>query len=138
MSGTLIPTLVLPLLLTAFIVLRLGLQIAFPMERGLVFPMALVPALWGAWNMLWEWSHERTRLTLGLHGAILPLLLMPAGAAIATFLGILALGSNGVTWFQNVYLPYAWVAPGFLAALAGYYLAWKYVVGYVDRVLGIA
>jgi hypothetical protein len=26
----------------------------------------------------------------------------------------------------------------FLAALAGYYLIWKYIVNYVNRVLGIA
>jgi len=26
----------------------------------------------------------------------------------------------------------------FLAALAGYYLVWKYIVGFVNRVLGIA
>lgn len=138
MAGTLVPTLVLPLLLTAFIVLRLGLQITFPIERGLIFPMALVPALWGLWNMLWEWSHERTRLPVGVHGAILPLLLMPAGAETATSLGILSLGSSGVTWFQNVYVPYSWIAPCFLAALAGYYLAWKYIVGYANRMLGIA
>lgn len=132
------PTLVLPLLLTAFVVLRLGMHISFPIERGLVFPMALVPGLWGVWNMLWEWTHERTGLPVGLHGAILPLLLMPAGATLATCLGILALGSQGVTWFQNLFVPYAWIAPAFLAAVAGYYLAWKYIVGYVNRVLGIA
>lgn len=138
MAGTLVPTLVLPLLLVAFIVLRLGMQISFPIERGLVFPMALVPALWGLWNMLWEWSHERTRLPVGVHGAILPLLLVPAGGTLATCLGILAIGSHGVTWFQNLYVPYAWIAPCFLAALAGYYLAWKYIVGFVNRLLGIA
>lgn len=138
MAGTLVPTLLLPLLLIAFVVLRLGLQITFPIERGLVFPMALVPGVWGVWNMLWECSHERTHLPVGLHGAILPLLLMPAGATVATWLGILALGSSGVTWFHNVYVPYAWIAPIFLAALAGYYLAWKYIVGYVNRMLGIA
>lgn len=138
MAGTLVPTLLLPLLLIVFVVLRLGVQITFPIERGLVFPMALVPGLWGLWNMLWEWSHERTHLPVGLHGAILPLLLMPAGATMATCLGILALGSSGVTWFHNLYVPYAWIAPIFLAALAGYYLAWKYIVGYVNRMLGIA
>jgi len=26
----------------------------------------------------------------------------------------------------------------FLAALAGYYLVWKYIVGFLNRVLGIA
>jgi hypothetical protein len=138
MAGILVPTLVLPLLLIAFIVLRLIMQVSFPIERGLVFPMALVPGLWGLWSMLWQWSRERTHLPLGLHGALLPLLLVPAGGTLATSLRILALGSQGVTWFQNVYVPYAWIAPCFLAALAGYYLAWKYIVGFANRVLGIA
>jgi len=138
LAGAFVPTLLLPLMLTAFILLRLVFQVGFPIERGLVFPMALVPCLWALWNMLWLGSHERTHLPVGLHGALLPLLLMPAGATMATCLGILAIGTHGVTWFQNVYVPYEWIAPLFLAALAGYYLAWKYIVGFVNRVLGIA
>jgi hypothetical protein len=138
LAGAFVPTLLMPLMLTGFIVLRLVLEAPFPIERGLVFPMALVPCLWALWNMLWLGSHERTHLPVGLHGALLPLLLMPAGATMATCFGILAIGTHGVTWFQDVYVPYAWIAPLFLAALAGYYLAWKYIVGYVNRVLGIA
>jgi hypothetical protein len=42
---------------------------------------------------------------------------------------VLALGSHGATWFQACYVPYALIAPCFLAALAGYYLVWKYIVG---------
>lgn len=138
LAGAFVPTLLLPVMLTGFIVSRLVFEVPFPIERGLVFPMALVPCLWALWNMLWLGSHERTHLQVGVHGALLPLLLMPAGATMATCLGILALGAQGVTWFQNVYVPYTWIAPLFLAALAGYYLAWKYIVGYVNRVLGIA
>ena len=100
MAGTLVPTLVLPLLLIAFIVLRIVMQVSFPIERGLIFPMALVPALWGVWNVLWELSHERTRLPVGVHGAFLPLLMMPVGAAIATQGGLLKLGPNSATWFN--------------------------------------
>jgi hypothetical protein len=138
MAGAFAPTLLMPAMLTVFIVSRLILQAPLPIERGLVFPMALVPCLWALWNMLWVGSHERTHLPVGLHGALLPLLLMPAGAAMGTCLGILAIGANGVTWFQNLYVPYAWIVPLFAAALAGYYLAWKYIVGFVNRVLGIA
>jgi hypothetical protein len=138
LSGAFVPTLILPVMLTGFIVARLVFEIPFPIERGLVFPMALVPCLWALWNILWLGSHDRTHLPLGLHGALLPLLLMPAGAILATNLGILALGTNGATWFQNLFVPYAWIAPLFVAVLAGYYLAWKYIVGFVNRVLGIA
>ena len=132
------PTLGLPLMLAGFIVVRLGLQFPFPIERGLVFPLALVPSLWALWNMLWLGTHGRTHLEIGLHGALLPLLLMPSGAVLATCLGILAIGADGVTWFRSVYFPYVLIAPAFACALAGYYLLWKYVVGFVNRVLGIA
>ena len=138
LAGAFVPTLVLPLMLTGFIVARLVLQVPFPIERGIVCPMALVPSLWALWNMLWLVSHTRTHLALGIHGALLPLLLVPAGAILATSLGILSLGLSGVTWFHTVYLPYAWIAPVFLAALAAYYLLWKYVVGFLNRTLGIA
>ena len=54
LAGVFVPTLVLPLLLTGFIVVRLVLQFPVPIERGIIFPMALVPSLWGIWNMLWQ------------------------------------------------------------------------------------
>jgi hypothetical protein len=137
LAGAFVPTVILPLMLAGFIVLRLGLNFPFPIERGLVFPMALVPSLWALWNMLWMGSHERTHLPIGVHGALLPLLLLPSGTLLATCLGILTLGSNGVTWFHSFYVPYAWIAPAFACALAGYYLLWKYIVGFVNRTLGI-
>ena len=138
MAGILAPTLVLPLMLAGFIVVRLWLQVPIPIERALVFPMALVPALWGLWNMLWLGSASRIHLSIGLHGAALPLLLMPGGALVASSLGILTLGSTGATWFQACQVPYALIVPCFLAVLAGYYLVWKYIVGFLNRVLGIA
>jgi len=138
LAGAFVPTLILPLILTGFIILRLWLQVPFPFERGLVFPMALVPSLWALWNMVWLGSHERTRLPIGAHGALLPLLLVPSGATLATSLGILSLGANGVTWFHTLNIPYAVIVPFFLGALAGYYLAWKYIVGFLNRTLEIA
>lgn len=138
LAGAFVPTLILPLMLTGFIIARLVLQFPFPIERGLVFPLALVPSLWALWNMLWLGSHQRTHLALGIHGALLPLLLMPAGAVLATYLGIIALGPHGVTWLHTWYVPYVWIAPCFLAGLAAYYLLWKYVVGFLNRTLGIA
>ena len=138
MAGTLVPTLVLPLLLVAFLVLRVGMQISFPIERGLIFPMALVPGLWGLWNVLWEWSHERTHLPVGAHGAILPPLMVPVGALIAAHGGVLTLGATSVTWFNAITVPYALIALFLVVGMTAYYLAWKYIVGYVNRMLGIA
>jgi len=138
LAGIFVPTLVLPLLLTLFIVVRIVLQVPVPIERAMIFPMAVVPLLFGLWNMLWLGSHTRTHLPIGVHGALLPLLMMPAGALTASRLGVLVLGTHGVTWFHALHVSYALIAPCFLAALAGYYLVWKYIVGFLNRVLGIA
>jgi hypothetical protein len=98
----------------------------------------VVPLLWGFWNMLWLCSYAHLHQPIGLHGAVLPLLLMPMGATLASSLGVLAIGSHGVVWFGVCSVPYTLIAPMFLAALAGYYLVWKYIVGFLNRVLGIA
>jgi len=138
LAGIFVPVLVLPLILTVFIVVRLVLHVPFPIERGIIFPMALVPSLFGLWNMLWLASHERTHLPIGVHGAVLPILMAPVGATVASCLGVLVLGARGVTWFQTCEVSYALISVFFLAALAGYYLVWKYIVGFLNRVLGIA
>lgn len=138
LGGIFVPTLVLPLILTGFIVLRLVLGVPFPIERFIIFPMSVVPLLFGLWNMLYLASHERTHLPLGLHGAILPFLGAPTGGFVAHTLGILQLGSGGVTWFHVYDVPYPLVACAFLAGVIAYYLVWKYIVGFVNRVLGIA
>lgn len=138
LAGVFVPTLVLPLILTVYIVLRLMLAEPYPIERGLVFPMALIPALWGVWNMLWLGSHPQTHLPIGLHGLLLPFLLLPAGAVVAHCLGLLTLNPTHVTWFHAITISYALIGIFFLVALAGYYLVWKYIVGWLNRVLGIA
>lgn len=136
--GLFVPNLVLPLALAAFVVVRLVFQVPVPIERGLIFPMALVPAVWGLWSVLWLWSHPQTHLSPGMHGAILPFLLLPAGAAIARWAGLISLGNSSVLWFHALNIPYAFVAVGLAAGVAIYYLVWKYVVGFLNRALGIA
>jgi hypothetical protein len=138
LAGIFVPTLVLPVLLTVFIVVRIVLKVPVPIEQALIFPMAVVPSIFGLWNMIWLGSHEHTHLPIGLHGAILPLLMMPVGATTASFLGVLVLGSHGATWFNACEVPYVLIVPVFLAALAGYYLVWKYIVGAFNRALGLA
>jgi hypothetical protein len=137
LAGVFVPTLILPLILTLFIVVRLVLQFPVPIERGIIFPMALVPALWGLWNMLFLAWRAGARISLGAYGALLPVVIAPAGALVGAFSGVLALGSTGVVWFQVWHIPYVLIACGFCVALAAYYLVWKYVVGFVNRTLGI-
>lgn len=138
LAGVFVTTLVLPLILTAFIVARMVLQVSVPIERGLIFPMALVPAGWGLWNVLWLATHERTHLAVGVHGAVFPFILLPIGATVARCLGVLAFGPSGITWFNACTLPYALLAVGFCFGVAAYYLVWKYIVGFLNRTLGIA
>jgi hypothetical protein len=138
LAGIFVPTLVLPLSLAVFIVVRIGFEVPVPIEQALIFPMAVVPSIFGLWNMLWLGSHERTHLPVGLHGAILPFLLLPVGATTASCFGVLSVGLQEATWFHEVHLAYGLIAPLFLAAVAGYYLVWKHVVGRLNRMLGIA
>ena len=86
-------------------------------------------------------THPYLRAYLGgifLPTLVLPLVMAPIGALVATHLHVLEIGAHGVVWFQTCRVPYAWVAPGFLVAMAAYYLVWKYIVGFLNRVLGIA
>jgi hypothetical protein len=137
LAGVFIPTLVFPLAVVALAAGKCALQATFPVERIVIFPLAFVPVVWGLWNVLWAASRNCTHLPLGVHGAILPFLLMPAGAALAKCLGVIAFGPSSVTWFQILSIPYAVIACGFVFALVVYYLAWKYIIGFVNRELGI-
>jgi len=138
LAGVFVPTLVLPVILTGFIVVRLVLQFPVPIERGIIFPMALVPSLWGIWNMLWQLPALRSRVPLGIFGALLPLLMAPVGAIVGAIAGVFALGATGVIWFQIWHISYVLIACAFCVALTAYYLLWKYVVGFLNRMLGIA
>jgi len=68
----------------------------------------------------------------------LPIIMMPMGVLTASCLGVLSFRSHGATWFHACEIPYTLIAPLFLAGLVVYYLVWKYVVGALNRVLGIA
>ncbi len=138
MAGIVAPSLGLLVALTGFIVTRLVLQVHIPIERVIIFPMALVPNAFGLWNIIYLWSRPHHQLPIGLHGALLPVIMVTLGAVAAVFGGFLTLGQHGVTWFQAISVPYALIAPWFLAGVAVYYLVWKYVVGFLNQLLGIA
>jgi hypothetical protein len=137
-AGVFVPTLVMPLLLLVFIVARVMMQLPIPIEQAMIFPMAIVPSLFGLWNMLWQALHRRTSTPIGLHGAVLPLVMAPLGAETACHLGVLQLEASGVVWFHALHVPYALIAAIFVAGLIVYYLVWKYIVGFMNRELGIA
>jgi hypothetical protein len=138
MAGIVLPSLGLLVALTAFVLTRLVFHIPIPIERVIMFPMALVPNAFGVWNIFYVWSRPHHHWPIGLHGALLPVIMVMIGGASAVCGGFLAIGAYGVTWFQAISVPYSLLATGFLAGMAAYYLVWKYGVGFFNQVLGIA
>ena len=134
MAGIVVPTLFLLVIMTVNAYQRyyfevssqfvLGFSTA-PLERALLFPMAVVPNVWGLWNMLHLALKSRARLPLGLHGALLILILAPAGVVLARTLDVFT-----IQW--------RFALPMVPIGMAVYYLAWKYVVGFLNEEMGIA
>jgi hypothetical protein len=134
LAGIATPTVLLLLIVTADALQHAFGQAALPpdvaglmprIERVLPFPMAVVPNLWGLWNVLYAAIHTRhPRWPLGLHGALLVLFLVPAGVLLARTMGVADIAFSAA-------LP---VIP---VAMAVYYLAWKFAVGFLNRELGL-
>ena len=127
MAGIVVPTIALLLIATGFTLERYVYNFPIPIERVIVFPMAAVPNLWGLWNIFFIASHQRTNLSIGIHGAILPLILAPLGILMTSLLDFTIPG------FATHIFPVA--AP---VALIAYYLVWKYFVASLNQILGIA
>ena len=138
MAGVAVPTMFLIVVLTGFLIARYAFQNPIPIERALIFPMALVPNIFGLWNIFYLWLRSRRHLPIGFHGALLPLILGPTGFVLATSSGFLSITSGGLVWFQTVAVPYGLIAVGFCFAIIAYYLVWKYIVSFFNAVLGIA
>ena len=134
MAGIVVPTLFLLAVMTVLACFRFYFEVpsqfvlempARPLERAIAFPMAIVPNLWGLWNMLYLVVRSRVRLPLGLHGALLPLFLIPGGVALARVLDVF-----------TIQLRYA--LPIIPIGMAVYYLAWKFLVEFLNEEMGIA
>lgn len=134
MAGIVVPTLFLLVVMAIFAYHQYYFEVSSqfvvglpgrPLERAIVFPMAVVPNAWGLWNMLRLALVSRARLSLGVHGALLVLILMPGGVALAR-----ALDAFTIQWeFALPMVPIGMVI---------YYLAWKYLVGFLNEEMGIA
>jgi len=125
MAGIVVPTLFLLVAMTAFTVARYAFDVPVAIERVIVFPMAIVPNLWGLWNILW--LATRRSVPIGLFGAILPFVILP-GAYVMTRL----IGFTIPPGVPKV-LPF-----GFVAVVAIYYLVWKHLVASLNRIVGVA
>jgi hypothetical protein len=134
MAGIVVPTVFLLIIMSIYAYNRYYFEVSSqfviplpgePLDRAIMFPMAVVPNVWGAWNMLHLALRSRARWSIGLHGAILPLLLMPAGFALARSLDVF-----------NIQWQYA--LPMAPVGMTIYYLAWKHLVGFLNHEVGIA
>lgn len=138
MAGISVPTPLLLVALTAFSIARFVYDVPIPVERIIIFPMAIIPNLFGMWNVLHLASRSRTHLPLGVHGAILPFILAPLGYLLGRGLGFLQAPSHGIIkYFGVVEVRYLHVALVFPVVLIIYYLVWKYLVGFFNRVAGV-
>jgi len=126
MAGITVPTVGVVFLLACFIVLRFGYNVAVPIERGLVFPLAIVPGLWGLWNMLYLVVRRHWRIPLGVYGSLVPLGVGPLALGSAFLLGF-----DIPRWAMSIF------PAGVALAMLAYYLVWKYLVGFFNRLLEI-
>ena len=139
MAGIAFPTAFLLMIwLTGYCIARFAFKISAPIEQLLVFPMAVVPNVFGAWNMLFLKLHQRWRVPIGLHGAALPLFLGPIGAVFVISMGFLTVTERGLIYFGIFRIPYWYLFIAPFVIIAVYYLIWKYIVGSLNKLLGIA
>lgn len=123
LAGIAMPTMFMLVALIGFIVARFVYNVPIAIERLLVFPMAVVPNLWGVWNMLYV-RLDSHRLPLGIHGAALVVVIAPVGAALARALDV---------WIVSSSLVLIVVPVGLIV----YYLLWKHIVGFFNQLLGL-
>ena len=134
MAGIVVPTIALIVIMVVYVSQRYYFEVSSqfviplpsaPLDRAIVFPLAVVPNLWGAWNMLHLALRRRGGWSLGVHGALLPLVLMPAGVALARSLDVFA-----IQW--------QFALPMIPVGMTIYYLAWKYLVSFLNAEVGVA
>jgi hypothetical protein len=127
MAGIMVPTPLLLIIIAGFCIIRYVYNVPLPIERVIMFPMAVVPNVWGLWNVLYIALHSRFNIPIGAHGAILPLLFAPAGYLVARILEF------PIPGFVLHAFPI-----GLPIGIVVYYLAWKHIVGFLNGGMGIA
>jgi hypothetical protein len=137
MAGVVVPTAFLIVAITVFSIARFVFRVPVPIERAIVFPMALIPNLFGAWNMLRLALPPGRRLPIGVHGALLPFVLVPLGFMLGVLTGIITIDGDGVRAFDTVRLSYVPAVFAFPVGIVVYYLVWKYLVAFLNDLVGI-
>jgi len=124
MAGVLLPSWVLLLVLALFLLSHFSQRVPPGLEGAIIFPMAIVPNLWGLWNVLYLALGLRERLSIGAFGALLPLILVPAGFALTSALELRFYTGR----LAALILPVAMII---------YYLVWKYAVAFFNKIVEV-
>jgi len=127
LAGIAVPTVFLLVIMTNYTIIRYVWNVPIPIERVIVFPMAAVPNAWGLWNVLYRACFAGRRVSLGVFGAALLLLVIPCGYLVTRLL--------------DFTVPHVLIALAPFTIPVGlivYYLVWKYFVGFLNAELGIA
>ncbi len=124
MAGVLLPSWFLLVVLAALLLGHATQRLPAGLDRAVIFPMAIVPNVWGLWNVLYVTLHLKERFSIGVFGAVLPLILVPAGVALASAMGLR-------------FYTAAHAAAVLPLTIAIYYLAWKYGVAFLNRIAGL-
>ena len=127
MAGITIPTILLIFAMTVFTIARYVYNVSIPIERIIVFPMAIVPNLWGIWNIFYLFLRSHRYLPIGFHGALL-----------AFVQASLVFGITRVVHFEIPTFVASVFPIGFPVFVIVFYLIWKHVVGFFNALLGIA
>jgi hypothetical protein len=127
LAGICVPTMFLLVIMTGYTLARYVYNVPTPIERMIVFPMAFVPNLWGLWNVLHSAFLAQRRVSLGIFGGLLPLLLAPLGYVMTRILDFSI--PQHVLEIAPIGLPIGMIL---------YYLVWKYLVSSLNAELGIA
>mgnify|MGYP001550542671 CR=1 FL=1 len=134
MAGIVIPTLFLLVVVAVYAYERYYFEVpsqfvlgypALPLDRAFLFPMAIVPNARGLGNMLYLLLLPRLRLTVGIFGSLLVLILVPGGVALTRLVDSFPI---------QIDLALPMIPIGMMV----YYLAWKYAVGPLNAEMGIA
>ena len=128
MAGLLLPSWFLLLGVAGFLMTRRIHEIPDFVQRVMIFPMAVVPNLWGAWNLVYVALGLKRRVPLGIWGAGLPPIVVAAALVTLPMLEPNIIGLSDVLAVAPIAAP---------VGVGLYYLAWKHVVGFFNRVVGV-
>jgi hypothetical protein len=127
LAGIAVPTAFLLLTMSSYTVLRYVVNVPVPIERVIVFPMALLPNAWGLWNVLYVKLQQKRKVSLGLFGvALLALVIVPLGYSVTQLLN-----------FEIPQLVLKMLPVDLVVGMVIYYLIWKHFVGFLNAELGI-